>query len=68
MESPEVKITFEWDGETVNKETSGFNGKSCTEVTAFIEDALAGKDQKRTFKSEYYRQEKQPLHNERLRQ
>ena len=67
MDTPEVKITFEWDGETVNKETSGFKGKKCTEVTKFIEDALAGKDQKITYKSEYYQREDRQEIRDRLR-
>jgi len=63
MATPELTITFNWDG-TVQKETSGFEGKSCTEKTAFIEEALKAKDEKRTFKSEYYQQ---PVKTERIR-
>lgn len=53
----ELTLTFEWDGKTVNKETSGFEGKSCTAETAFIEEALNGRNKKLKKKSEYYRAE-----------
>jgi hypothetical protein len=52
---PTLLLTFEWDGKTVHKETSGFEGKKCTEITKFIEDALNGTDKKITFKPEFYR-------------
>jgi hypothetical protein len=51
---PQIKITFEWDGETVHKETTGFKGKDCESVTAFIEKCLGGKDIKRKRKESYY--------------
>ena len=56
---PEVILTFEWDGKTVNKEAIGFDGKTCTEQTDFIEKALGAGNQKRRFKPEYLRQTKQ---------
>ena len=57
IKQQELTITFEWDGKTVHKETSGFEGKSCAEKTKFIEDALNGVNQKRRFKSEYNHKE-----------
>jgi disulfide oxidoreductase YuzD len=39
-------------------ETSGFEGKSCTEATEWIEEALGAKNQKKKFKSEYYKTDK----------
>jgi hypothetical protein len=51
----EIVLTFEWDGKTVHKETFGFEGKACTEETAFIEEALRGRNQKRKFKAEALR-------------
>jgi xanthine dehydrogenase iron-sulfur cluster and FAD-binding subunit A len=56
---PEMILTFEWDGKTVNKETIGFTGKTCTEKTAFIEEALHGKNLKRSFKKEYVQADQQ---------
>jgi hypothetical protein len=56
---PEVILTFEWDGKTVNKEAIGFDGKTCIEQTDFIEKALGAVNQKRRFKPEYLRQTKQ---------
>lgn len=53
---PEIILTFEWDGKTVSKEAIGFEGKSCTEKTDFIEQALGAKNQKKRFKPEYMRQ------------
>jgi hypothetical protein len=52
---PTLKLTFEWDGKTVNKETSGFDGKTCTESTDFIEKALGAHDKNITFKPEYHK-------------
>jgi len=49
-----LKLTFEWDGETVHKETSGFVGKDCEAVTDFIEKALGGRDMIRTRKETYF--------------
>lgn len=46
-------LTFENDGKTVHKETSGFVGKDCEDVTAFIENAL-GTVTEHTRKREYY--------------
>jgi len=51
---PELKLTFEWDGATVHKETSGFTGKDCESVTEFIEKALKGRDLERTRKKTFY--------------
>jgi hypothetical protein len=51
---PELKLTFEWDGATVHKETSGFVGKDCETVTDFIEKALGGRDLQRTRKETYF--------------
>lgn len=51
---PELKLTFEWDGATVHKETSGFTGKDCESVTEFIEKALKSTDNKRTRKQSYF--------------
>lgn len=56
----EVVLTFNWDG-TVEKEAIGFEGKSCTELTAFIEKALGAKNEKKRFKPEYLRQNKQNI-------
>lgn len=56
---PEVILTFEWDGKTVNKEAKGFEGKSCSEQTDFIEQALGAQNQKKRFKPEYLHQNKQ---------
>jgi hypothetical protein len=53
-----MTLTFEWDGETVHKETSGFEGKACTEKTAFIEKALGGHATNRRFKDEYHKRKK----------
>ena len=50
----ELILTFEWDGTTVHKETKGFKGKSCTEVTKFIDKALGGETSNRKLKPEYY--------------
>jgi hypothetical protein len=49
----EIVVTFDWDGKGVHKETFGFVGKACTEETAFVEEALRGRNQKRKFKAEY---------------
>lgn len=54
----ELILTFEWDGKTVKKETSGFSGESCVEKTKFIERAL-GNGKKRQFKEEYYEKERE---------
>jgi len=51
---PELKLTFERDGKTVHKETSGFTGKDCESVTEFIEKALKGQDMTRKRKDTYY--------------
>ena len=55
---PTMILTFEWDGKTVKKETSGFEGKTCEEKTAFIEEALSGQNLKRRRKPEYLKQQK----------
>lgn len=60
---PEMILTFDWDGKTVHKETKNFEGKSCTEDTAFIEKALGGHDMKRKFKDEYNKQKKKRLNS-----
>lgn len=52
----ETILTFEWDGETVHKETKGFTGKTCVEKTKFLEESL-GKAKDRKFKSEYYEEQ-----------
>ena len=53
-----VVVTFDWDGKGIHKETFGFEGKACTEETAFLEEALRGRNQKRKFKAEYLRRQK----------
>jgi hypothetical protein len=53
MPNPELILNFKTDG-TVEKETKGFKGKSCEELTKFIEEALGGHDMKRTRKDSYY--------------
>lgn len=63
MANPEMILTFEWDGETVHKETMNFEGESCVKETAFIEAALGGKDLKRKFKDEYNKQRKRRLNS-----
>lgn len=55
---PELILTFEWDGKTVHKETTGFTGKQCTELTSFVEASLKAKNEKKTFKPEYLKTEK----------
>jgi len=52
----ELILTFDWDGETVHKETKGFVGKSCTAKTKFIEEAL-GTAHDRKYKAVYYEEE-----------
>jgi hypothetical protein len=47
-------LTFENDGKTVHKETTGFVGKDCEDVTAFIENALSANVTEHTRKREYY--------------
>jgi hypothetical protein len=61
MTDKEIVLTFEWDGKTVHKETNGFEGKACTEETAFVEEALRGRNQKRKFKAEYLHRAKEKL-------
>lgn len=55
-QEPELHLTF--SGETVIKETFGFEGSSCTEVTSFIEEAMKPKHIKKTLKAEYHRGDK----------
>ena len=50
---PEIILTFD-EGKVI-KETVGFEGKSCTEATAFIEAMFKARNQKITFKPEYLR-------------
>ena len=50
---PEMILTFEWDGKTVHKETSGFVGGECIAKTKKFEEAL-GTSEDRKLKSEYY--------------
>lgn len=50
---PEIILTFEWDGKTVNKETKGFVGTECVSKTKFLEDDL-GKAVNRRKKAEYF--------------
>ena len=52
-----VILTFNWDG-TVEKEAIGFEGKSCSEQTDFLEKALGAKNQNKRFKPEYLHQNK----------
>ena len=47
-----VILTFNWDG-TVEKEAIGFQGKTCTEQTKFLEEALGATGEKKRFKPEY---------------
>jgi|WetSurMetagenome_2_1015567.scaffolds.fasta_scaffold225446_3 hypothetical protein len=54
MSEPTLILTFNKDG-SVEKETTGFNGKSCTEVTQFIEKALGAVNENKRFKPEYTR-------------
>lgn len=56
--SPTMTLTFEWDGKTVHKETSGFEGEACVKETAFIEKALGGKASNRKYKDEYNKRKK----------
>ena len=69
---PQLKLTFEWDGATVHKETSGFTGKDCESVTDFIEKALGGEDLKRTRKESFYvntgNKNRKPLLNSDIKQ
>jgi hypothetical protein len=52
---PTLTMVFEFDGKTIHKETSGFEGKLCTEQTDFLDKALSqGKEEKRYFKPEYH--------------
>jgi len=53
---PEMTMTFEWDGETVHKETSGFEGKECISKTKKFEDSL-GDTGHRKLKSEFYEEQ-----------
>lgn len=50
-QDPEVILTF--DGETVLKETIGFEGTDCVKETAFIMEALGAQQNKRKLKPEY---------------
>lgn len=52
----QIILTFEWDGETVKKETKGFIGSTCVGKTKFIEEEL-GIAGERTQTSEYYAKE-----------
>jgi hypothetical protein len=49
-----LTLTFENDGKTVHKETSGFTGKDCEKITDFIEKALNASNEERTHTREYY--------------
>ena len=61
-------LTFEWDGQTVHKETKGFVGSDCVNKTKFIEKSLGEIDGKRKFKAEYYEDgEKESGERDRLR-
>jgi len=62
---PEIELTFEFDGKTVHKEAKGFTGKSCTEKTGFIDDAL-GKPREHIYKSEYYEEENENEEQDRI--
>ena len=64
---PEIKLTFEWDGETVNKETSGFTGNDCVSKTKFIEEELGTVKGKRRKKSEYYATQKEDVKEKRIK-
>lgn len=46
-------LTFENDGKTIHKETKGFSGKQCMEVTEFIEKGLNASNVERTHTREY---------------
>lgn len=59
MGSAEIVLIFEWDGQSVHKETSGFEGKSCVDATKFIEEALGERDGDFKPKAEYYRRDQQ---------
>ena len=50
---PEILLTFEWDGITVHKETSGFQGNECVSKTKWVEKAL-GTAGERKMKAEGY--------------
>jgi hypothetical protein len=50
-QDPEVILTF--DGETIIKETVGFEGSDCIKETAFIMEGLGAQDNKRKLKPEY---------------
>jgi len=49
----EIKLTFKWDGKTVNKEVSGFQGNGCLSQTQFI-DAALGTVQESEMKSDFF--------------
>jgi len=51
---PEILLTFERDGKTVHKETSGFKGKDCESLTEFLDQALGATDLERIHTREYY--------------
>jgi hypothetical protein len=48
-----IKLTFEWDGKTVHKEASGFEGAGCLTQTEFIDKAL-GTVVSKEMKQEFY--------------
>ena len=54
MSEKRMVIVIDPDGETVHKETFGFQGCSCADRTAFVERILGAKDVKRSFKDEYF--------------
>ena len=58
QQEPELILTFV-NGK-VEKETIGFTGTDCVTETAFIMEALQGKNAKTTFKSEYNNRKKTP--------
>ena len=62
----EIILTFEWDGETVHKETKGFVGNTCVSSTKFLEEAL-GNTENRRYKAEYYESKEKDREKEKER-
>jgi hypothetical protein len=64
--SEEILLTFEWDGKTVHKQTTGFTGSDCVSKTKFIEDALGATEGERRKTSEYYETKEEENEVERM--
>jgi hypothetical protein len=52
----EIMLVFKWDG-TVQKETRGFEGKSCVDKTKFLDDAI-GNAEDPQFTEEAFKEDK----------